>query len=135
MKTFEAIGKRCSLKAHLSRRAVKLPGAKRLGFREDSPSGSFLREEASASFARAGAAAPKSPALPFTPTAMRLPTAKRLDVLWLFPIDQGAISSAISAISKKPVSRCSAVEDSPVTKLSLTVSTERASTLNLAASV
>ena len=39
---------------------VKLPGAKRRG---------FLREEACASFARAGAAAPKSPALPFTPTA------------------------------------------------------------------
>jgi nitroreductase len=105
MKTFEAIGKRCSLKAHLSRRAVKLPGAKRLGFREDSPSGSFLREEASASFARAGAAAPKSPALPFTPTAMRLPTAKRLDVLWLFPIEPEKINRILEAACLAPSAR------------------------------
>ena len=49
--------------------------------------------------------------------------------------DQGEISNAISAICGKSLSRCSAVEDSPVTKLSLTVSTESASTLNFAARV
>ena len=50
---------------HHETTAVKLPGAKR---------GGFLREKP------LGAAAPKSPALPFTPTASG-------GVLWLFPIE------------------------------------------------
>ena len=49
--------------------------------------------------------------------------------------DQGEISNAISAICAKPFSRCSAVDDSPVTRLSLTVKIESVEILNFAPSV
>jgi hypothetical protein len=60
---------------------VKLPGALRRG---------FLREEASASFARAGAAAPKSPALRQSKGLHLIPTASG-GVFWLFPINEHSV--------------------------------------------